>query len=453
MKFFSQVGQDRYLWENFFRGKRGGVFVDIGAYDGEKFSNSAFFERSMGWTGLCIEPMPETFAKLTRTRRAICENLAVSDTEGEADFTIADDFAGPDEKMLSGLTEAFQPKYVQRLGRTRRQSVRVKVTTLAALLEKHKLFEIDYCSIDVEGAEMSILSGFDPSRFRISIFSIENNYDDNRLADLMASKGYDCVAVLEQDLIFKRKDIPRLPQTSVICAVWHKDPGRARLLEGHAENLSRQSVPVERIYVFDGGDIPPSGLKGRIVTAAEPLSIYQAWNLALALAETPFAMNLNLDDRLAPDAVEIMENELRQSQAAAISGDWRICYSQEEADRTEPCYPAVRLPALTAWPPTAPRDVPHRLSSFEGGTCGPATMWRTDLHMTVPRIPWRFSDGSKIKVAGDLAWWLTLTNKLRVQIVRLPLIIGNYHSHPSSQAEFRYPDERPLFSDPGVSLI
>jgi hypothetical protein len=80
-------------------------------------------------------------------------------------------------------------------------------------------------------------------------------------------------------------------------------------------------------------------------------------------------------------------------------------------------------------------------------------MWRMDAHMGAPRIPWRFNDGTRIEVAGDLAWWLTLSNTLRYRIVRLPFIIGNYHSHPGEQAEFRTADERPFFSDPGVSLL
>ena len=58
MNFFSQTGQDRLLFEHFFRGKRNGVFVDVGAYDGTTFSNTLFFERSMGWSGLCVEPLP-----------------------------------------------------------------------------------------------------------------------------------------------------------------------------------------------------------------------------------------------------------------------------------------------------------------------------------------------------------------------------------------------------------
>src|SRR6185295_17516271 len=148
MKFFSQIGQDRFLLENFFRGKRGGVFVDVGAYDGEQLSNTLFYERTMGWTGLCIEPLPSAFAKLKERRTAICENVCVADFEGESDFLEADD-TGPFEKMFSGLSTHFDPRHVRRLGyTTNRVSRRVPVTKLSTLLAKHALFNIDYCSID-----------------------------------------------------------------------------------------------------------------------------------------------------------------------------------------------------------------------------------------------------------------------------------------------------------------
>ena len=68
MKFFSRSGLDQLLFENFFRGKRGGVFVDAGAADGETSNNSLFFERFMDWRGLCVEPRPEVFAKLAALR-------------------------------------------------------------------------------------------------------------------------------------------------------------------------------------------------------------------------------------------------------------------------------------------------------------------------------------------------------------------------------------------------
>jgi FkbM family methyltransferase len=135
MKFHAQVGQDRYLLENFFRGKRNGVFLDVGAYDGEKFSNTLFFEESLGWKGLCVEPLPSAFQKLRARRSSICENVALSDFAGEAEFLDCD--SGVDEKMLSGLANRFDPRHVTRLQQvsTEARSIMVPVITLPALLE------------------------------------------------------------------------------------------------------------------------------------------------------------------------------------------------------------------------------------------------------------------------------------------------------------------------------
>jgi hypothetical protein len=185
----------------------------------------------------------------------------------------------------------------------------------------------------------------------------------------------------------------------------------------------------------------------------EPLSIYQAWNVALSLVATPLVMNLNLDDRLAPDAVRVLELEmLRNRAAAAAGGDWRICYSQSETDAVDPCYAASDLPFVPAWPPA--KGTRTRLGSGTGerGTLGPATMWRMEAHVGAPRYPWRLQDGSLIRVAADLAWWQILQGNPNFTVLVLPLVIGNYHSHPGSQAEFRAGDERGLMADPGVSL-
>jgi len=452
VKFHSQVGQDRFLLENFFRGKRGGVFVDIGAYDGETFSNSLFFEHSMGWTGLCVEPLPSAFAKLKATRKAICENVCVADFEGEAEFTEADD-PGRNEKMLSGLSKQFDTRHIRfmeqlSVARTTRTA---RVTRLSKLLEEHGLFQIDYCSIDTEGAEIPILTELDFEKFRISVLTVEDNSEDKRLPQLMAAKGYDVFARLEQDIVFKRRDVKPLARTSVFCAVWHKDPKRHELLRGHAENLARQTVPVDPIYVFDGGEEPPSWLAGRAVSVREPLSIYQAWNVALSMVATPLVMNLNLDDRLAPDAVQFLEHHILRTGAILAGGEWRVCYSQQQTDDVVPCYPAEQLPFVAAWPPNPGTLTRIGSGTRQRGTFGPATIWRMEAHLGMPRYPWRLMDGSLIQAAGDLVWWEMITTNPKFRTLKIPVVIGNYHSHPGDQAEFRIPDERQLLSDPGVS--
>ena len=455
MQFFSQVGQDRFLFENFFYGKRNGVFVDVGAYDGEKFSNSLFFERFLGWRGLCIEPIPSTFAKLKSNRTATCLNTCVADFEGEDIFTEAE--CAVDERMLSGLTRYFDSRHVQRLHTVAASSAehKVPVTRLSSLLDSHGLRHIDYCSIDTEGSELQVLSGIDFNKCSISMFTIENNYDNERIPNLMAAKGYDFIMKLEQDYVFKRRDFNRLPQTTVICAVWHGDPNRLELLREHVANLARQTLPLETIYVFDGGDPVPSWLEGKAVSVQQPLTIYQAWNVALSLVQTPLVMNLNLDDRLSPNAVDRMQNALLRENAGAVGGDWKICYSQKETDQTEQCYPADRLPFVAEWPPKS--GTVTRLGSGTGqrNTLGPAVLWRMDAHVGAPRYPWRFVDGTPIRTVGDAAWWTILSNHLHKRTMRLPMIVGHYHSHPKDQAEFRpLPhDESQLVRDVGVSLI
>ena len=86
-----------------------------------------------------------------------------------------------------------------------------------------------------------------------------------------------------------------MPKTTIICAVWSKDPLRTALLEQHQSNLDLLSVKTERVYVFENNDIPPKFLKGSIIVCNHPLTIYEAWNVAIPLVRTPFLMNLNLN--------------------------------------------------------------------------------------------------------------------------------------------------------------
>jgi len=225
-------------------------------------------------------------------------------------------------------------------------------------------------------------------------------------------------------------------EVTVFCAVWHRDSRRHGLLRAHRENLRRQSHAVEVIYVFDGGDIPPDGLDAETITASSPLTIYQAWNLALAAVKTPLVMNLNLDDRLAPDGIEKLAAHLKGQDATLAGGDWRICYSQAETDTVAPCHAAADIPFSLACPPAI--EAPRRLGSGTGErfTYGPATLWRVSAHVKIARYPWRLRDGTLIRSVADGAFWSILSHT-GAKMARLPMVIGNYHFHPEDQAEYR----------------
>lgn len=59
----AQVSQDVFLFHNIFkkwavRGQKG-FYVESGANEPEKLSSSLFFDKCLGWDGLCVEPQPQ----------------------------------------------------------------------------------------------------------------------------------------------------------------------------------------------------------------------------------------------------------------------------------------------------------------------------------------------------------------------------------------------------------
>ena len=46
------------------RACRHGTFVDLGCYDGVTYSNTWYFERVLGWSGVCAEPNPDVFPRI-----------------------------------------------------------------------------------------------------------------------------------------------------------------------------------------------------------------------------------------------------------------------------------------------------------------------------------------------------------------------------------------------------
>lgn len=174
---YSQHGQDKWLWNNFFSNKDTGVFLEVGALDGLHCSNTLFFEEK-GWTGLCIEPSPITFKRLKQNRNCICENVAVTDKIGTAKFR---ELWGWGEG-LSGLVDKYDSKHWSRVDREKHhpdclsdEIIEVNTTTLSNLLEKHKLYHIDFATIDTEGGEYEILKGLNLDQYIIDVLLVENN--------------------------------------------------------------------------------------------------------------------------------------------------------------------------------------------------------------------------------------------------------------------------------------
>lgn len=184
--FFSQHGEDYLLWR-LFRRKKQGYFVEVGALDGIRFSNSYLFEQH-GWSGICVEPHPGFYGKLKENRQgSFCIQAAAGSKEGQLPF-----FAEPKGEFSTLLRENTQKESL-RNKMAGYKEILVDVFPLDAILNNQSApTSIDFISIDVEGAEPEVLAGLSLETYSPRCLVIEANGEKmNKIIDsFMSTNGY-----------------------------------------------------------------------------------------------------------------------------------------------------------------------------------------------------------------------------------------------------------------------
>ena len=182
----SQILQD--LWVCFeLNEQRGGYFVEFGATNGRKNSNTWLLERKLGWTGILAEPNPVWHADLAFNRTACIEHKCVSSKSGDVVTFITTNDTDPELSAIAEFSEA------DHFAETRSHGERIKVSTISLddLLERFNAPElIDYISIDTEGSELEILSNYS-FKNKFKLISVEMNpRNEEPIHTLLVSNGY-----------------------------------------------------------------------------------------------------------------------------------------------------------------------------------------------------------------------------------------------------------------------
>jgi FkbM family methyltransferase len=207
-EYYSQNGQDKFLDQYVFKGKRKGYFIDIGAHNGIKYSNTLFFEKNRKWKGICVEPIPEVYEQLKKNRKCTTINAVISDKKAIVTFLKISGYS----EMLSGIKEFYNQEHLQRIDRElsqfggKKEEILIDSLTFNNLVSLAQTNMICYCSIDVEGAELEILKNIDFEKATINVFSIENNYNDKNIRDLMQKNGYIFLKKIGDDDIYIKKE-------------------------------------------------------------------------------------------------------------------------------------------------------------------------------------------------------------------------------------------------------
>lgn len=198
--FFSQCGQDRFV-SMLFEDKSEGFFLDIGANHPTHINNTFFFEKK-GWKGLAFEPLSGCCDEWKKQRKTPCLNIALGAENKEVLFQeISEDYLSRKSEIQSGASvEASITD-----GTSVVKEYMVQQRKLQDVLDEYGISEVDYVSLDVEGAEIEILESIDFNKTLFKVFSVENEDDLEtvyRIRRFFYENGFWYIARLTQDDIF-----------------------------------------------------------------------------------------------------------------------------------------------------------------------------------------------------------------------------------------------------------
>jgi len=224
----SQWQQDWFVYKNFFQGSdldvgssaagdRQGVFVDVGAFHPIHLSNTYFFERCLGWRGLCVEPNP-SMHKYFEVHRPSCElvkncvwsqprRVVMSFQKDPIEAYIQEDEGNGEDGVHKESSAASGAVKITKGGPPRPEFV-AECRTLEEILRSQNLAKpkvVDFLSVDAEAAEVEIFRQFPFEDFDIQVVNVEvqaKNYYD--LDNIILNAGYAKIAVLGGDHVYAK---------------------------------------------------------------------------------------------------------------------------------------------------------------------------------------------------------------------------------------------------------
>lgn len=206
-KFLSQSGQDKIIKNYFFKDKKHGFFVEIGAFDGIMGSNCFHFEKFLNWEGIAFEPSNTQFEKLKLNRKCHLINKAIATEEKEVEFLEVEE----GYTQMSGiLNEKYiSEETIKKDPRSKTKKIIITTTTFDKNIPFDK--EIDYLSIDIEGGEMELLDSIDFKKYNIKVISVENNSPEKlNFKEFFDKKNFNYFDRVGQDEIFYNKNYFKL---------------------------------------------------------------------------------------------------------------------------------------------------------------------------------------------------------------------------------------------------
>jgi len=166
-----------------------GYFVEFGATDGIRLSNTYLLETEFHWTGILSEPARVWHESIGKNRpNSIISHGCV--------WSRSREYLNFNETLVPELSTLENFSSLDSHGPSRQTgtSYTVESISLEDLLKTSGAPDyIDYLSIDTEGSEYEILKSFDFDKYSFGVITCEHNFTKNRelIYELFLKNGYE----------------------------------------------------------------------------------------------------------------------------------------------------------------------------------------------------------------------------------------------------------------------
>jgi FkbM family methyltransferase len=171
-----------------------GFYIDCGANDGINQSTTWFYEKTLNWRGILIEPIPQVFEMLKKNRSK--DNIFVNAALVSKRF--AKKYIDINFNPLDTLTGS-----VLYNNKNSKKNL-VKAVTLSSIFKNNKIKKVDFFSLDVEGYEFEVLQGINFKKFKFKYILVETA-NPKKLNNFFLKKNYNFIERLSD---YKFKKIP-----------------------------------------------------------------------------------------------------------------------------------------------------------------------------------------------------------------------------------------------------
>ena len=187
-----------------------GYFIECGANDGIRQSNTLYYEKKKNWKGILIEPS-EKFYELKKNRSSTpkfyngcCVSKKNHGKLIELDYLNLMTNVVKKKNKKSNLLKNKAKKFMT--SNEKNYLFKVKGLTIDYILKKSNSAKlIDFFSLDVEGSEFDVLNGINFKNYNFKYFLIETK-NFKKLNTFLIKKNYKFIKKLSlHDYLFKFK--------------------------------------------------------------------------------------------------------------------------------------------------------------------------------------------------------------------------------------------------------